>query len=205
MESVTDVQGGAMDTCVIRQHKEWTEIFTNFETRNRYAVCNPDGEEMMLAAEVGGGFLSRNFLQAMRPWTIEIVDRQGKGLLTVKRPFKFYFHRAEIHGPDGTLRGAVVRRWSWLRRIYSVTDASGAEQLQLFGPILHPWTFNVLRNGEEVGKITKKWSGLAKEAFTKADNFAVTYRSDLPDEQKQLLLGAVFLIDFVHFERKNNG
>ena len=32
---------------------------------------------------------------------------------------------------------------------------------------------------QEVGKISKKWSGLAKEYFTDADNFGVTckYRS----------------------------
>jgi len=74
----------------------------------------------------------------------------------------------------------------------------------LFGPILHPWTFEI-REGEEVfGKITKKWSGLLKEGFTDADNFGVTFPADWPNEIKAILLGAVFLIDFVHFEDKND-
>jgi uncharacterized protein YxjI len=85
-----------------------------------------------------------------------------------------------------------------------VLDAQGNELYQLFGPILHPWTFNVLRSGEEVGKITKKWSGLLKEAFTDADTFGINYQADLPAEHKDILLGAVFLIDFVHFEQKSN-
>lgn len=54
------------------------------------------------------------------------------------------------------------------------------------------------------GKITKKWSGLLKEGFTDADNFGVTFPNDWPNEQKALFLGAVFLIDFVHFEDKGN-
>ena len=81
-------------------------------------------------------------------------------------------------------------------------DNSGQEIFKLFGPILHPWTFNILKDGNEIGKITKKWSGLGKEAFTDADNFGVTFPIDLPLEQKSILLGAVFLIDFVHFEDK---
>ena len=52
--------------------------------------------------------------------------------------------------------------------------------------------------------IQKKWSGLAKEAFTDADNFGVTFPPDWPVEKKTLALGAVFLIDFVHFEDKGN-
>ena len=37
-----------------------------------------------------------------------------------------------------------------------------------------------------------------------ADNFGVTFPADLDVTRKSLLLGAVFLIDFVHFERSGN-
>ena len=56
--------------------------------------------------------------------------------------------------------------------------------------------------GRKIGKITKKLSGLATESFSDADNFGVTFSVDLPTEHKSILLGAVFLIDFVHFEDK---
>jgi uncharacterized protein YxjI len=192
------------ESLIVKQKKEWGEIFTGFETRNRYAVQDETGTDLMYAAEVHTGFLSRNFLQAYRPWTIQVLDNDGQMLLSFQRPFKFYFHRVEITNPDGQVLGSVVRRFSWLRRIYHVLDAQGNELYQLFGPILHPWTFNVLRSGEEVGKITKKWSGLLKEAFTDADTFGINYQGDLPAEHKDILLGAVFLIDFVHFEQKSN-
>ena len=45
---------------------------------------------------------------------------------------------------------------------------------------------------------------MLKEAFTKADNFGITFPADLDVTRKSLLLGAVFLIDFVHFERGGN-
>ena len=43
-----------------------------------------------------------------------------------------------------------------------------------------------------------------EEAFTSADNFGVTFPAEMDVTRKGLLLGAVFLIDFVHFERRNN-
>ena len=39
-----------------------------------------------------------------------------------------------------------------------------------------------------------------KESFTDADNFGITFPKGIDLSQKAVLLGAVFLIDFVHFE-----
>ncbi len=53
--------------------------------------------------------------------------------------------------------------------------------------------------------IQKKWSGLLKEGFTDADNFGVTFPSEWPQSSgRRWRAGAVFLIDFVHFEDKGN-
>ena len=71
----------------------------------------------------------------------------------------------------------------------------------------------------KVGMITKQWTGFAKEAFTDADNFGISFPLDLdvkvifminfPDsisilQVKATLLGALFLIDFMYFEQPNN-
>ena len=50
------------------------------------------------------------------------------------------------------------------------------------------------KDGQEVGKISKQWSGLVKEAFTDADNFGIQFPMDLDVKIKACLLGAVFLI-----------
>jgi uncharacterized protein YxjI len=185
-----------LDALVIRQKKEWGEILSGFETRNSYAVMDPTGAELFAAAEVGGSFLGRNFLKSLRPFTIHLVDLQGN------QPFRFYFQRLEVAGADGRPVGSIQRRFSLLRRIFTVQDAAGNDVFELFGPILHPWTFQIRQQGMEIGKITKKWSGLFKEAATDADNFGVTFPSDADVQAKALLLGAVFLIDFCYFEDK---
>ena len=68
--------------------------------------------------------------------------------------------------------------------------------------------------------ITKQWSGFGKEAFTDADNFGISFPLDLDVkvlnrylmllkldvfvQVKATLLGALFLIDFMFFEQKQD-
>ena len=59
-------------------------------------------------------------------------------------------------------------------------------------------------SGQQIGKISKQWTGLAREAFTDADNFGVNFPMDTAVKNKALLIGAVFLIDFMFFEKSNN-
>ena len=189
---------------VVSQRKEWGEILSGFETKNRYAVQDLSGNLVYQAAEEDGSMLLRMFLKALRPFSMAILTQSGQRVLSVVRPFRFYFHHADVYDAGGRLLGSIQRRFSLVRRIYSVSDASGREAFELFGPILHPWTFQIRQGGVECGKITKKWSGLGKEMFTDADNFAVTFPAEWHVEVKALFLGAVFLIDFVHFENKGN-
>lgn len=49
-------------------------------------------------------------------------------------------------------------------------------------------------NGDEVGKISKQWSGLAREMFTDADFFGINFPMDLDVRMKAVMLGACFLI-----------
>ena len=194
----------SISSLVVSQQKEWGEILTGFETKNRYAVSDVSGSRLYLAAEEAGSTLLRWFLKALRPFTIAVLTEDGQVVLRVMRPFRFYFHRAEVVDSRGQSLGVIERRFSVLRRIYSVLDSSGEEVFQLFGPILHPWTFQIRNDGVEYGKITKKWSGLLKESFTDADNFGVMFPAEWDVKLKALFLGAVFLIDFVHFENKGN-
>ena len=186
---------------VIQQHKEWGEILSGFEVRNRYSVLDADGRELYAAAEVGGSFLTRLFLGRLRPFEIRVLSPEGASVLVLRRPFRWLFHEIHAQAADGHPLGGVKQRFAWLRRRFTVSDATGRELCELYGPLLHPWTFEI-REGERVlGRIVKRWSGAAKELFTDADFFGVEFPRDWDVERKAILLGAVFLIDFVYFER----
>jgi len=193
-----------INALIVSQRKEWGEILTGFEQKNKYVVMDSSGRELYGAVEERGSLLLRWFLKALRPFEINVYTFDSKPVLKLKRPFRFYFHELEIMDSSGRKLGTIQRRFSLLRRIYSVLDNTGKEIFQLFGPILHPWTFEIRKNENEYGKITKKWSGLFKEGFSDADNFGVSFPATWDVSVKSLFLGAVFLIDFVHFENKGN-
>lgn len=194
----------SLDSLIISQKKEWGEILSGFETKNKYVVSDEVGNRIYYAAEEAGSLLLRLFLKALRPFTLVVLTESNQDVLRAIRPFRFFFHRANIVDAHGISLGVLQKRFSLLRRKYSVFDSSGKEIYQLFGPILKPWTFIIKNNDVEYGKITKKWSGLLKEGFTDADNFGVIFPKDWDIRLKALFLGAVFLIDFVHFENKGN-
>lgn len=191
----------SLDTLVIQQRKSWGEMLTGWEVKNSYAILDGTGEEVYVAAETGGSMFFRLLLKALRPFTIHILETEGRSILRLNRPFRLYFHTLEVRGADGRRLGRVDRRFSLLRRRYTVSDDTGQERFQLFGPLLRPWTFLIRAGGEEVGRITKRWTGMLKESLSDADNFALSFPAELQPQHKSILLGAVFLIDFVHFEK----
>jgi len=190
----------AANGLLVRQQKEMGEILTGLEQRNKYLVTDPAGGDLFAAVEEGGSTIGRIFLRNIRPFRMRVLGLDGQPVLLLQRPFRWFFHEIVVSDPHQRKLGRIQRRFAWARRIYSVFDATGREVWRLYGPILHPWTFEI-RQGERVqGRIVKKWSGLAKEGFTDADNFGITFPAGANASTKALLLGAVFLIDFVHFE-----
>jgi uncharacterized protein YxjI len=188
---------------VIRQQKEWGEILTNWDSKNRYAIGDGGDTPMLYAGEVSsgiGGFLARGFLKNNRPFTIEVRDAMGQVQLVIRRPFTFFFSRIEIADAMGQHIGTVRQRFAFFARRFTVEDASGNEVATLHGPFFKPWTFRVLVGDAEVGVIRKKWSGLGREMFTAADTFGLELGATMGPELRPLCLAATFLVDFVYFE-----
>lgn len=194
------------DSLVIRQRKELTEVFTSMETKNRYEIDLPDGRTIMYAQEQGEGgmdFLRRNFLNTARPFHIELSDERGQDVMHVHRPWRWWFSRLDVLDGNGMPLGSIQQRFAVFSKRFSVLDPSGAELAVLHGPMLRPWTFRVLVGEQEVGQITKQWSGLLREAFTDADTFGVQYGPGMNPQLRALALAATFLIDFLYFEHKS--
>jgi uncharacterized protein YxjI len=191
----------------VRQRKRWMEILFSWESKNTYVVYNEEGTPVLNVEEQGTGFgklLKRLILRQLRPFTVHVEDLTSQGhVMTLRRPFRFFFHRLEVRGSDGKVYGSIQRKWTWLRRKYIIEGPDGEEVASLFGPVFRPWTFEVRLPGspESVGLVQKKWSGLAKEMFTEADNFWVEMDRVEDPQLRAMLFSATILIDIVHFER----
>jgi uncharacterized protein YxjI len=190
---------------VIRQHKEMLEVFTDFESKNRYSIQSPDGATTFYAAETGAGawaFITRSFLKAKRPFTMQIRDAHGNVALTIERPWTWFFSEIHVRDAQGQEIGMIDQRFAFFARQFAVLGPDNRVLAELHGPFFRPWTFRVLQGGQEVGRITKKWSGLLREAFTDADTFGVEMGPAMDPRLRPLVLAATFLIDFLYFENR---
>ncbi|MCA9720712.1 MAG: hypothetical protein KC468_38980 [Myxococcales bacterium] len=190
----------------VQQQREMLEVFTSFESSNRYVVRAADGQVALYAAESGGGalaFLTRSFLKAKRPFTMHVLRPGGGVALTLRRPWNWFFSELRVDDERGQPLGMIDQRFALFARRFVILGPGGEALAELHGPWFRPWTFRIMRGGQELGKITKQWSGLLKEAFTDADNFGLELGPAMEPQLRTLALAATFLIDFLYFEDSN--
>ena len=207
-----------VDQLIIKQKVEVLEIVTGFETANKYEVLNNLGQNVYKAKE-DSDCCTRNCCGSGRCLDMSITDLQGQEVIHLNRPlrcqeccFPCCLQEMEVSSPAGTVIGSISQQWSILHPRLLIKDELGIPVLRIEGPC---WTcscfgsdveFTVVsvQNGEQVGVITKQWTGLVKEVFTDADNYGINFPLDLDVKVKATLLGALFLIDFMYFEHTDD-
>jgi len=206
-----------LNQVLIKQKVEILEAFTGFETNNKYTVLNVMGQPIYQATE-NTGCCNRNCCGPIRSFEIGLTDNSGQEVIHLSRPLRCQscccpccLQKLEVHGQGGMLLGTVEQDWSLIHPRFTLRDAADNPIMKIKGPFC-TWScrcgdveFKVeTPDGNEVGMISKQWSGLGREAFTDADNFGVSFPQDLDVKAKAVLLGAVFLIDFMFFEKSGN-
>ncbi len=193
----------AVDLLLVRQHVDKLEAFTGFEQANNYEVMDSAGNVLFVASE-SSNMWARQFLKGMRPFTMHVSTPRGESVLTMERPWRFYFAEIEVRDAQGKSLGCIKKRWSLVNRRYTLSCPAVGQELEIDGPFWKPWTFQIKRDGTEQGMIRKKWSGGLREIFTDADNFGIEFPREMDVRLKSVFLGAMFLIDYMHFENNND-
>nr|CAG4712623.1 unnamed protein product [Naegleria fowleri] len=188
----------------VKQRIEPFELLTGFETENRYDIYFENGYEAVALEE--SDCCARQYCGPRRPFKMHIALKgNGQEFITLDRPFCWMFHEVNVfETATNTALGKVELRCSFFSRELNIFDASGAKIYDIVSPCCECWTFYIEKNGQRVGEIRKKWSGFLKEAFTDADNFGIEFPISSTTKEKAILLGALFLIDFLYFEESAN-
>lgn len=198
---------GAKSTCLIHQVKEWAEIFTGFETRNKYQILDHNQSKIGYCAEVGKGFLKilqRIFLRVHRPMDIQVWNQAREEVLRCKRPFYWFFSDMEVFDSENKLLGTAHRKFAFITKVYEICDSQGILFATIKSPIWKLWQFPIRSTaGVEIGMINKNWGGLLKEIFTDADKFQVSFPGDFDSSKKAVLFCTAITIDLDYFEDNN--
>ncbi|MDX1920615.1 MAG: phospholipid scramblase-related protein [Candidatus Caenarcaniphilales bacterium] len=185
----------------VKQKIELLEIFTGFETSNRYEINEAGGRKFLFAFEKSG-LIWKFLLTDRRPLEIHMVDDAKREVFLLKRGFFWFFPSYELfHGSE--LVGKIKKRFAFFHTKYSIKDSSNEEIAKLEGPMWRPWTFNIKApNGKKIGLLGKKFSGF-KEFFTDSDNFSFQVDDNIQDNAlKALILASTFAVDYDNFDIK---
>ncbi|CAB3377823.1 Hypothetical predicted protein [Cloeon dipterum] len=202
-----------IDQLLVHQEVELFEVMTGCETANQFSIKNSMGQKIFSAKE-SSGCLVRNCC-TNRPFNMKIYDNFGNMVIHLHRPFAcqscwcpYWLQTMEVTAPPGTLVGTVEQDWTILTPHFSIKDAAGNFVLKIKGfySFCGDVEFKILSADgvREIGKISKQWSGIFREAFTDADIFGISFPMDLDVRMKAVMLGACFLIDAMFFEKKGN-
>ena len=108
----------------------------------------------------------------MTPFAVEVRDSSGKLALEVTRGVSLFLSTVEVKDGAGRLLGRFEQK---LFSIGGAFDVKGADD-RLVCSLKGKWTgwdFRFERQGQQIARVTKKWSGIGKELLTSADNYVL--------------------------------
>jgi len=170
------------------------------ELNNEYAIYDAEGQRIGAVMQVGQSGarkalrLLSNLDQFMKVH-LDVVDSSGQPVLRLTRPGKVLKSTVIVERPGVGEVGRLVQE----NAIGKIRFAMMVGE-QRWGSInaenWRAWNFSIRDDSEtEVARITKTWEGLAKAAFTTADNYVVQIHRPLDDPLRSLVVAAAVSVD----------
>lgn len=193
----------AGDQFVVREHVGMLKL------TDTYDVLDAGTQKVIAVARErpGGGVLFLRFLVSKQilPTRVEVRagTEEGPLLFCLRRGFTFCRSRVQVLDADGAPIGYFRSKVFSIGGGFWVHDNQDRQVAEVKGD-WKGWNF-AFRGpaGEELGLVTKKWGGIAKELFTSADTYMVslTGAAGAGPVAKILLVAAALAIDMVFKER----
>ncbi len=182
-----------------------------FKTHQTYDIFDYETEEQVGTAEekISGLVKTLRWFinKALMPTKVEIRDEEDALVFQIKRGVTFFRARVEVLNADGELIGYFKSKVFSFGGGFWVYDKKDKQFAEVKGNFIG-FNYRILTpEGDELGKITKKWGGMAKELFTSADTYMIDIDEDLHDQPvaKMLVLAAAISIDIIFKSNKGGG
>jgi len=178
--------------------------FLKFE--NEYKVYNEEGVQIGAVKQklTGGQKVTRLFLnKAMLPFRLNIENAQGGIEASISRGWTFFMSKVQILDQNGTPIALIKQKFKLFKPRFILTDMEQKQIGEITGD-WKAWNFTIKdAQGNEIGKITKKWAGAAREIFTSADKYNVSIDPAYANAgSKKALIACAITIDMVLKESK---
>ncbi len=170
------------------------------EVNNEYAIYDQGGNQIGAVRQVGQS-AAKKVLRVLTSadqfmtHKLQVVDMANNVLLALTRPAKVFKSRIIVQDGAGRELGQIVQQ-NMIGKIRFSLVADGTTYGSINGENWRAWNFNIQdQAGNEVGRITKTWEGLAKTMFTTADNYVVHIQHPLDDPLRSLVVASALCVD----------
>lgn len=135
------------------------------------------------------------------PTTIEVREAPDDALLFgIYRGLSLFRPKVEIRDAQGETVGYFKTKLFSVRAGFTVYDAKDKKFADVSGNLIgFEYRVSNPEGDFQMGKVTKKWGGVAKELFTSADTYLVEVDAELDDNPlaKMLVLSAALATDII--------
>ncbi len=137
--------------------------------------------------------------RATGPFDIRIRSCEGKPLLRVARGFPVLASRVSVFDHTDTVIGLFREKLVSVSGKFDVLDAGGRPLCRLKGDMMGRNFRFVAANDNELGRASKKWSGLGKELLTGVSDFVLQIDDAVPanSDVRRLIFASVICIGVV--------
>ena len=172
-----------------------------------YDLLDPhSGASIGVAVEEPPGFIKYIRLFMNNHWLpteVKVYEREGfPPVLTIHRGVALFRPKVDVR-TGGRSIGYFKAKLLSIGPSFRIFDANDSE-IGLVKGDWKGWNFQLLSpDGQVLGRVTKKWAGLAKELFTTADTYVIDISDSAAGRKDiaQLLLAAGLAIDTVYKEK----
>ena len=176
-----------------------------FKFGNTYNVFNKEGQQVGVINQTVTGwhkFLRLFLNKAMFPFLLEIRDMDHKLQVTIRRGWTFWMSKITITDANDKPIGTIKQKFKLFKPTFTIEDVHGKPIASIKGD-WKAWDFKISDTKPNlIGTINKKWGGVMKEVFTRADKYYVAISPEYAEGiNKIAIVSCAITIDMV---LKNN-
>jgi uncharacterized protein YxjI len=171
------------------------------ELTNEFRIRDENGNDVGYIRQEGQTALKKlarlvsSFDQFMTH-KLSVYDAAGTKVLELERPRKFVKSKLIVTDGGGRKAGEIVQKNVFGKINFGLQDAAGTPVGQIKAENWRAWNFAIVDQADrEIGRITKKWEGVVKAAFTTADNYLVEIDPSVTGDLRLLTLASAAGID----------
>jgi uncharacterized protein YxjI len=171
------------------------------ELTNQYLIRDAEGNELGRIQQEGQSTLKKVLrfvgdVDQFLTHTMAIYDSTDTKLVEVVRPRKVFKSKFEVKDGSGRMVGRILQNNVFGKITFEFQDASETKLGAIKAENWRAWDFAIVdANDNEIGRIDKKFVGVAKAMFTTADNYVVDIQPSVTGDLRLMVLGAGLAVD----------